>query len=110
MRPDTTAERLAALKPVFRKGGVVTAGNASGIGDGAAALVIASEKFARDRQLTIAIIQQTAAQQPGIDPKIGSAEAALDRDLPETGRTEDRLVLEIIEQPARGSRQWTKSD
>lgn len=51
MRPDTTAERLAALKPVFRKGGVVTAGNASGIGDGAAALVIASEKFARDREL-----------------------------------------------------------
>ena len=37
MRPDTTAEKLAALKPAFRKGGVVTAGNASGIGDGAAA-------------------------------------------------------------------------
>lgn len=51
MRPDTTAERLAALKPVFRKGGVVTAGNASGIGDGAAAMIIASEKFVRDRNL-----------------------------------------------------------
>ena len=51
MRPDTTAEKLAALKPAFRKGGVVTAGNASGIGDGAAALVIAGEKFARDRGL-----------------------------------------------------------
>jgi acetyl-CoA acyltransferase 2 len=51
MRPDTTAEKLAALKPVFRKGGVVTAGNASGIGDGAGAMVIASEKFARERQL-----------------------------------------------------------
>lgn len=51
MRPDTTAEKLAALKPVFRKGGVVTAGNASGIGDGAGAMVIASEKFARDRNL-----------------------------------------------------------
>jgi len=51
MRPDTTAEKLGALKPVFRKGGVVTAGNASGIGDGAAAMVIASEKFARDRRL-----------------------------------------------------------
>jgi acetyl-CoA acetyltransferase family protein len=49
MRPDTSAEKLAALKPAFRKGGVVTAGNASGIGDGAAALVIASEKFASDR-------------------------------------------------------------
>src|SRR3954466_12489313 len=51
MRPDTTADKLAALKPVFRKGGVVTAGNASGIGDGAGAMVIASEKFARDRGL-----------------------------------------------------------
>jgi acetyl-CoA acetyltransferase family protein len=51
MRPDTTAEKLAALKPAFRKGGVVTAGNASGIGDGAGAMVIASEKFARDRKL-----------------------------------------------------------
>src|SRR5947207_4093553 len=51
MRPDTTAERLAALKPVFRKGGLVTAGDASGIGDGAAAMIIASEKVARDRKL-----------------------------------------------------------
>ncbi|MDQ6691096.1 MAG: acetyl-CoA C-acetyltransferase [Gemmatimonadota bacterium] len=51
MRPDTSAEKLAALKPIFRKGGVVTAGNASGIGDGAAAMVIASENFARDRGL-----------------------------------------------------------
>jgi acetyl-CoA acyltransferase 2 len=51
MRPETTAEKLAALKPVFRKGGVVTAGNASGIGDGAGAMVIASEKFASDRNL-----------------------------------------------------------
>jgi acetyl-CoA acetyltransferase family protein len=51
MRPETTSEKLSALKPVFRKGGVVTAGNASGIGDGAAAMVIASEKFARDRNL-----------------------------------------------------------
>ena len=46
-RPDTTAERLAALKPAFRAGGTVTAGNASGINDGAAALVIASEEKAR---------------------------------------------------------------
>ncbi len=51
MRPDTSAEKLAALKPVFRKGGVVTAGNASGIGDGAAAMVITSEKVARERNL-----------------------------------------------------------
>jgi acetyl-CoA C-acetyltransferase len=46
-RPDTTLDRLAALKPVFRAGGTVTAGNASGLNDGAAALVIASEEKAR---------------------------------------------------------------
>jgi 3-oxoadipyl-CoA thiolase len=46
-RPDTTAERLAALKPAFREGGTVTAGNSSGLNDGAAALVLASEEKAR---------------------------------------------------------------
>jgi 3-oxoadipyl-CoA thiolase len=45
-RPDTTLEKLGALEPAFRAGGTVTAGNASGINDGAAALVIASEEKA----------------------------------------------------------------
>jgi 3-oxoadipyl-CoA thiolase len=47
-RPETTTEALAKLKPAFRSGGTVTAGNASGINDGAAALVIASEDRARE--------------------------------------------------------------
>src|SRR6266536_1242291 len=47
-RPDTTAEKLATLKPAFRTDGTVTAGNASGINDGAAALVISSEEKARE--------------------------------------------------------------
>ena len=47
-RPDTTVERLASLRPAFRNDGTVTAGNASGINDGAAALVIASEERARE--------------------------------------------------------------
>ncbi len=51
MRPDTTPEALARLPPYFRKDGVVTAGNASGICDGAAALVVAGEAFARERGL-----------------------------------------------------------
>jgi acetyl-CoA acyltransferase 2 len=51
MRPDTTPEALARLAPYFRKDGVVTAGNASGICDGAAALVVADEAFARERGL-----------------------------------------------------------
>lgn len=46
MRPDTTPEQLARLKPYFKEGGTVTAGNASGIGDGAAAVVIASAAYA----------------------------------------------------------------
>jgi acetyl-CoA acetyltransferase family protein len=50
MRP-TTVEALAKLPPYFRKDGVVTAGNASGICDGAAALVVAGERFARERGL-----------------------------------------------------------
>ncbi|MCS6861919.1 MAG: acetyl-CoA C-acetyltransferase [Abditibacteriales bacterium] len=45
-RPDTTLERLSQLKPAFRPDGTITAGNASGINDGAAALVIASESRA----------------------------------------------------------------
>jgi 3-oxoadipyl-CoA thiolase len=47
-RPDTSLEKLAALRPAFREGGTVTAGNSSGINDGAAALVIASEEKARE--------------------------------------------------------------
>lgn len=51
MRPDTTAEGLAKLKPVFTGDGVVTAGNASGIGDGAGSMIIASSEFAKQRGL-----------------------------------------------------------
>jgi 3-oxoadipyl-CoA thiolase len=47
-RPDTDAGKLATLKPAFRGGGTVTAGNSSGINDGAAALVIASEEKAQE--------------------------------------------------------------
>jgi 3-oxoadipyl-CoA thiolase len=47
-RPDTTAEKLAGLEPAFRGAGTVTAGNSSGINDGAAALLIASEEKAKE--------------------------------------------------------------
>jgi 3-oxoadipyl-CoA thiolase len=47
-RPDTSLAKLATLKPAFRENGTVTAGNSSGLNDGAAALVIASEAKARD--------------------------------------------------------------
>lgn len=51
MRPETTLEGLAKLKPAFTKGGFVTAGNASGIVDGAAVLVIAGEDYVRSQDL-----------------------------------------------------------
>jgi acetyl-CoA acyltransferase 2 len=51
MRPETTMEGLAKLKPAFAKDGFVTAGNASGIVDGAAALVIAGEDYVKSRDL-----------------------------------------------------------
>src|SRR6476620_2863025 len=52
LRPETTLEGLAKLKPSFAKDGFVTAGNASGIVDGAAALVIADEAFVKERDLS----------------------------------------------------------
>ncbi len=51
MRPDTTPDGLARLAPVFREGGLVTAGNASGISDGSAALVLAAAQVAERRGL-----------------------------------------------------------
>ena len=51
IRPDATAESLARLRPVFREGGRVTAGNAPGVNDGASALVIASEEAVRRHDL-----------------------------------------------------------
>jgi 3-oxoadipyl-CoA thiolase len=68
-RPDTTAERLAALRPAFRDGGTVTAGNASGVNDGAAALVVAGEDTARD--LGAAPLGAfVGAAVAGVDPRV----------------------------------------
>lgn len=53
IREDTTAERLAALEPAFRKGGTVTAGTSSPLTDGAAALIVAAEDFARSHGLPV---------------------------------------------------------
>jgi acetyl-CoA acetyltransferase family protein len=69
LRPDTTVEGLAALKPAFGKDGFVTAGNASGIVDGAAALVIAerSEAERRKREPLARIVSWGLA---GVPPEI----------------------------------------
>ncbi|MDX2121251.1 MAG: acetyl-CoA C-acetyltransferase [Gemmatimonadota bacterium] len=78
MRPDTTAEALAKLPPYFRRDGVVTAGNASGISDGAAALVIAGAAAVQDRGWK-PIGRLVAWATAGVDPSImgiGPAPAA----------------------------------
>ncbi len=68
-RSDTTLEKLAALRPAFRKDGTVTAGNSSGINDGAAALVIASEERAEELGIEPlgAFVGSAVA---GVDPRV----------------------------------------
>ena len=68
-RPDTSAEKLASLKPAFREGGTVTAGNSSGVNDGAAALVIASEERAKELGVEPlgAFVGSAVA---GVDPRV----------------------------------------
>jgi 3-oxoadipyl-CoA thiolase len=68
-RPDTTLERLGALRPVFRDGGTVTAGNSSQINDGAACVIVASEERARDlgREPLARIVSSASA---GVDPAL----------------------------------------
>jgi acetyl-CoA C-acetyltransferase/acetyl-CoA acyltransferase 2 len=68
-RPQSTIEALAKLSPVFKKDGVVTAGNASGICDGAAALVLTTEDYAKSKGLKplARLVQWGVA---GVDPNI----------------------------------------
>jgi 3-oxoadipyl-CoA thiolase len=68
-RPDTSAEKLAALKPAFREGGTLTAGNSSGINDGAAALVIASEEVA-ERLGFQPLGRFVGSAVAGVDPRV----------------------------------------
>jgi acetyl-CoA acyltransferase len=69
IRPDTTIEGLSKLRPAFRPGGSVTAGNSSGINDGAAALLVASDEGVKAHGLTpMARIVSVAAA--GVEPRI----------------------------------------
>jgi 3-oxoadipyl-CoA thiolase len=68
-RPDTSAEKLASLKPAFRAAGTVTAGNSSGINDGAAALVVASEEKARELGVE-PLGRFVGSAVAGVDPRV----------------------------------------
>jgi acetyl-CoA C-acetyltransferase len=69
IRPGTTAESLARLKPAFKKDGSVTAGNASGINDGAAAMVISSAARAKELGLKPQVVIRAYAS-AGVDPLV----------------------------------------
>ena len=87
-RPDTSLERLAALRPIFREGGSVTAGNASQLNDGAACVVLASEERARElgREPLARIMSSASA---GVDPAVMGIGP-----VPSTRRALERAGLE----------------
>jgi acetyl-CoA acetyltransferase family protein len=99
LRPGTTAEVLGNLRPAFRKDGTVTAGNASGLNDGAGALLVASEQGLKDHNLKpMARIVSTGVV--GVEPRImgigpvGASQLALKR----AGLSLDQMdVLELNE-------------
>ncbi len=68
-RPETTLEQLAALQAPFRDGGSVTAGNASGVNDGAAAMIVASEQAAKRHGLT-PVARILGGATAGVAPRI----------------------------------------
>jgi acetyl-CoA acyltransferase len=88
-RPETTLEQLAGLPTPFRSGGTVTAGNASGVNDGACALLIASEEAARRHGLTPRA-RVVAAATAGVAPRIMGMGPA-----PATARVLERTRLRI---------------
>lgn len=116
MKPDTTMETLAKLKPAYRKEGSVTAGNASGLNDGAAALLLASESGLKRFGLRplARVVTGTAV---GVEPRImgiGPVEAA-NRCLKKAGLSwSDIGVIELNEAFAAQSlaciRAWGLAD
>ncbi len=99
IRPDTTPERLAKLRPVFKRGGSVTAGNSSQTSDGAAAVVIMSKERAKSMGLS-ALLTFRAFTAAGVPPElmgIGPT-AAVPKVLKLTGlKVEDLDLIELNE-------------
>ena len=92
-RPDTTLESLARLKPAFKKDGTVTAGNAPGTNDGAAAVIVTSQRLAASLGKTpmARIVAQSVS---GVDPKwvMMAPVEAIEKILRKTGWDRDRDV------------------
>ena len=98
-RPTTSIESLAGLRPAFKKDGTVTAGNASGLNDGAAALLMASEEGLKNHGLT-PMVRMVSAAVAGVEPRImgiGPVEAS-QKALSRAGLTLDQMdIIEINE-------------
>ena len=99
VKPDTTVEILAKLRPAFRKNGTVTAGNSSGLNDGSCALLVASEKACNEFNLTPRA-KIIASAVVGVEPRImgigpvGATKKVLDK----TGLTLDDIdIIELNE-------------
>lgn len=99
IRPGTTLDTLGALKPAFKKDGSITAGNASGLNDGAAALLLASDQGLKNHNLK-PIARIVSAAVSGVEPRImgiGPVEASR-KALERAGLTLDQMdVLELNE-------------
>ena len=99
IREDTSLDALAKLKPAFKKEGTVTAGNASGLNDGAAALLIASETAVKSMNLTPKA-RIVSSQVVGVEPRImgvGPVEASW-KALKKAGLTMDNIdIIELNE-------------
>jgi acetyl-CoA acetyltransferase family protein len=99
MRPETTLEILSGLKPYFKKDGLVTAGNASGISDGGAATVLASDEYAKAHGLK-PLGRLVAWAVAGVEPRymgIGPAPAARKALAKARMKLEDMDLVEVNE-------------
>ena len=99
LKPETTMESLSKLKPAFKKDGVVTAGNSSGMNDGASAVVVMSED--KSKELGIPpLVKILATSSAGVDPRymgLGPV-PAVRKVLKKTGlRLEDMALIELNE-------------
>jgi acetyl-CoA C-acetyltransferase len=94
IRADTSSEALARLKPVFSAEGTVTAGNAPGVNDGAAAVVVMGEEAARDQEIPI-LARIVAYATSGIEPELVmmAPVEAVNRVLDKAGWSRDEVDL-----------------
>jgi 3-oxoadipyl-CoA thiolase len=117
LKPHTSIEGLAKLKPAFKKEGTVTAGNSSGLNDGAAAMLIASENGVKMHNLNRLLARIVASAVVGVEPRImgiGPVQAA-NKALAKAGLTMDEIdVIELNEAFSAQSlaciRQWGLAD